>query len=194
MVIIMNVFDFDNTIYDGESSFDFFKFCVRRKPSLIRYMPKTLFMMLKYKTGIVSKDRVMEFCSEMLAVLAENIGELDRCLSEFWRLSETKLKPELLGMLSADTAIISASPDFLLLGIKHKLNGSALITTQTDLNTMKISSLCYGENKVKEYKRRFGDKPLVNYYTDNMNDIPMISLAETAWLVKGSKIERIKIH
>ena len=35
----MNVYDFDNTIYDGESTFDLFLFYLKKKPSLIRLMP-----------------------------------------------------------------------------------------------------------------------------------------------------------
>ena len=34
----MNVYDFDNTIYDGESVFDFYHYSVRKQPKLIRYL------------------------------------------------------------------------------------------------------------------------------------------------------------
>ncbi|MGM9937385.1 MAG: HAD-IB family phosphatase [Candidatus Ornithomonoglobus sp.] len=190
----MNVFDFDNTIYDGESSFDFFKFCMRKKPSLARYMPRTMAMLMKYKTGMVSKREVMEFCAMMLRVLADNIGDLDRSLDQFWQKNGRKLKPVILEMLTASDAVISASPSFLFNGIKDRLNGARLITTEINLDTMEIESLCYGENKVKEYKKHFGSEPLVNYYTDNMNDMPMIRLAQNAWLVKGNDIKRIKIQ
>lgn len=190
----MNVFDFDNTIYDGESSFDFFKFCMKKKPSLARYMPRTMAMLMKYKTGMVGKQEVMEFCAMMLKVLAANIGDLDRSLEGFWKKNSGKLKPVILGMLTPSDAVISASPSFLFNGIKDRLNGARLITTEINLDTMEIENLCYGENKVKEYKKHFGDEPPVNYYTDNMNDMPMIKLAQKAWLVKGNEIERIKMH
>ena len=35
----MNVYDFDKTIYDGDASLDFWKFSVKRKPSLALYLP-----------------------------------------------------------------------------------------------------------------------------------------------------------
>ena len=36
------VYDFDKTIYDGDSSFDFMKFLIKKKKSLIIYTPKML--------------------------------------------------------------------------------------------------------------------------------------------------------
>lgn len=35
----MRVFDFDNTIYDGESVIDFYLFSLRRNPKVARYVP-----------------------------------------------------------------------------------------------------------------------------------------------------------
>jgi len=46
----MKVFDFDNTIYNGESIFDFALFVIWRKKSLLRYFPIGLKMLFFYKT------------------------------------------------------------------------------------------------------------------------------------------------
>ena len=35
----MNVYDFDNTIYDGESAVDFFMFCLGKDIKLIKLLP-----------------------------------------------------------------------------------------------------------------------------------------------------------
>ena len=79
----MNVFDFDNTIYDGECSLDFFKYCIKRKPSLAKYLPRTASMALRYKTGKVSKEEVAEFGALMIGVLASNADKLNEALSDF---------------------------------------------------------------------------------------------------------------
>ena len=42
----MNVYDFDNTLYKGESSYDFFFFCLKRKPKMIKYIPVVLKLIL----------------------------------------------------------------------------------------------------------------------------------------------------
>ena len=44
----MNVYDFDNTIYDGESVFDFYLYSVRRQPKLIRYLFVVVKAFFKY--------------------------------------------------------------------------------------------------------------------------------------------------
>ena len=47
----MRVFDFDNTIYDGESVIDFYLFSLRRNPKVARYVPVVLYHLLRYKLG-----------------------------------------------------------------------------------------------------------------------------------------------
>ena len=184
----MDVFDFDNTIYDGESSFDFFKFCMRKKPSLVKHMPKIAAMLLKYKTGTVDKSEVARFCGEMLVVLAKNADELNDALDKFWAVNRDKLKPFMLSLLKEGDVIISASPSFMFESIKQYLNGADIIATEVDLTSMKIKTLCYGENKVLEFKKKYPSIIPDNYYTDNLNDTPMLELAPNAWLVKGEKI------
>lgn len=38
-----NIYDFDKTIYDGDSTVDFFLFCLKREPILILFCFKVLF-------------------------------------------------------------------------------------------------------------------------------------------------------
>ena len=45
----MNVYDFDNTIYDGESILDFFFFYLKKTPYLVKYIPKVFYALYKYK-------------------------------------------------------------------------------------------------------------------------------------------------
>lgn len=184
----MNVFDFDNTIYDGESSLDFFKFCIRYKPSLARHLPRTLKMAVKYKRGIVDKDEVMKFCGDMLCVLAQNVTNLDIMLEKFWEKNIGKLKPQIMNIIHDEDVIISASPSFIFDKIRDKFKGAAIISTEIDMNNMQIVRLCYGENKVSEFRKLYpGIKP-DNFYTDNINDMPMMSLSKKTWLVQGEKI------
>lgn len=184
----MNVFDFDNTIYDGESSLDFFKFCVKHKPSLTRHLPRVISMAVKYKRGKVPKGEVMEFCADMLVILAENIKSLDVMLEKFWKKNIYKLKPEIMNIIHNGDVIISASPSFIFDKIRDKFNGAEIISTEIDMEHMKIVKLCYGENKVEEFKRHYHGIIPENFYTDNINDMPMISFAEKSWIVKGTKI------
>lgn len=189
----MNVFDFDNTIYEGESAVDFFKYCVKRKPSLSRYLPKIGAMALKYKRGKVDKQEVLQFAVFMLGILSENMKDLDDALCGFWKKNSCRLKPDIIKLIEPGDVILSASPSFIFSKIENMLGGAKIISTQVDLEDMKILFLCYGENKVARFKECCPGTVPENYYTDNFNDMPMISFSKRAWLVRGSDITEIKV-
>ena len=73
--------------------------------------------------------------------------------------------------------------------IKDKLNVKEIISTK--INNRKIEFLCLGENKVKIFKELYPNKKINNFYTDSMNDLPLMKLSNNVYLVKGNKIEKI---
>ena len=71
----MNVYDFDNTIYDGESVLDLFFFYVKKDPYLIRYIPKVFYALAKYKAGKLTveapDDKFEAIMDEAVAIAAK---------------------------------------------------------------------------------------------------------------------------
>lgn len=55
-----NLYDFDKTIYDGDSSVDFFLYTLAKKWSLIKYIPKDFLAIIKYKSKKISKEEMKE--------------------------------------------------------------------------------------------------------------------------------------
>ena len=55
----MNVFDFDNTIYDGESVIDFFLYYCKKDKSLLKYIPAVTKAMIKYKKGSITVEEAI---------------------------------------------------------------------------------------------------------------------------------------
>ena len=94
----MTVYDFDNTIYDGESTFDYFLFCLRR------------------------------------------------------------------------------------LGLKNAVCSSA------DLAAGKITRLCFRENKPELFAALFPNQTVEAFYTDSLNDRPMMLYAEKCYSVRREKV------
>lgn len=185
----MKVFDFDNTLYDGESSLDFFMYCLKRKKSLVKYMPSVLYNLLRYKLGRVGIETVYEFCDKMMGVFFDNRANADILLKEFGEKYCRKLKPELLKLVSEEDAVISASPEFLLDVFKDKIKAKTFICTKTE--DAHITFLCYGKNKVKAFNEYFKGKEIEEFYTDSINDEPMMRAAKKAYFVKGTEITRI---
>lgn len=184
----MKVFDFDNTIYDGESSLDFFLFCLKRKKSLIRYMPETIIKVAKYKAGKITMDEVYAFCSKMLKVFLKNSDGIEKIVSQFWSENSKKLKQEILALLDNDSIIISASPRFLFDGIADKTGVQNIVCTEIDKKTQEIKFLCYGKNKVTVFDTLYPNAVIDEFYTDSVNDMPMIKKAKKAYMVKGTVI------
>lgn len=56
----MNVYDFDNTIYDGDSSIDFYIFCLKRHPSILALFPHQVWGAVLYRLGKITKVRFKE--------------------------------------------------------------------------------------------------------------------------------------
>ena len=56
----MNVYDFDGTIYRGDSTIDFYFFCLRKHPFIIRRFPSQMIGFIKYKLHRKSKKELKE--------------------------------------------------------------------------------------------------------------------------------------
>lgn len=187
----MKVFDFDNTIYDGECSLDFFMYCIKKKKSLIKYLPIVAAKAIKYKNGIVSSSEVIELGELMLKVFFDNCENLEDIVNDFWAKHIYKLKPKILDLISSEDAIISASPSFLFEDIKSQLKTSNILCTQIDIKNKKLLFLCYSENKVKAFKEKFGESSIDEFYTDNINDAPLMSISKKIYIVNKNKITDI---
>ncbi len=186
----MKIFDFDNTVYDGESCFDFFMFCLKRKKSLCVHLPSVVFNLIRYKFGKIGIEAVYSFCDRMMNVFFENSAYADELLDEFWEVNRKKLKPQILDMIEHGDAIISAAPRFLLEKIAPQLKAKTLICTETEAD--KVTFLCYGKNKVKAFNEHFSEREIDEFYTDSINDAPMMLKAKKAYMVKGTEIVPIK--
>ena len=56
----MNVYDFDGTVYRGDSTVDFYLFCLRTHPLVIRFLPIQIKGFVLYKTGRITKTAFKE--------------------------------------------------------------------------------------------------------------------------------------
>ena len=187
----MNVYDFDNTIYDGESCFDLFKFYIKKDPSLLRYTPIVMKGFSLYQKG-ADFNAIVE---KLSPILEKKLRELDyeNEPREFWDAHMHKIKPFYKEIQREDDLIITASPDFHIAEIAKRLGIKNYLTTVVDAQNGKILFPCIRSNKIIAFKKQYGDKEIENFYTDSPeNDAPLIALAKHAFVVKGMKIEQIK--
>ena len=188
----MRVFDFDNTIYKGESSFDFAMFVVKRKKTLIRYIPAFLKMLFLYKRCKMDIETFTKQLEKYATPFFKNLDIIQELVDEFWTENIGKLYPEMLKKITKEDIIITSSPDFLLNEIKDVLNTNQILTTELDLKKKKIKFLNFQENKVKALKENYPKKKIKELYTDSYNDKPLMDLAENVYLVKNGICNKIK--
>lgn len=188
----MNVYDFDNTIYDGETVIDFYFFCLKKKPSLIKYIPMMTFMLAKYKLGKISVDELEKKASKYARRILLSVDSTKKAITEFWDKNEHKIKEFYKKNKRDDDIIISASCGFILREICNRLGIKNLICSEIDINTGEIKQVCFRTNKPIILKKLYPNISVDNFYTDSLNDAPMIELSHNAFLVKKNKITKIK--
>lgn len=194
----MNIYDFDKTIYDGDSTLDFYKYSIKKRPYILFRIIKAIIYMVKYKLNIIEKEKAKECFYKFL----KDIPDIDKEIIEFWDINNKKIKKWYLNQIQDTDIIISASPEFILkpiitrLGIKEKNLLSSIVDKKTGKYTGKN---CYGEEKINRLKEYFkinniSENVIIeNAYTDSLSDKPLLNIAKKGYLVKGNKlIEYIK--
>ena len=188
----MNVFDFDNTIYDGESIIDFFLYYCKKDITLLKYIPTVINALIKYKKGSITvEEAISRYGKTVTDYYVKNIGLGDEFVT-FWDNNMHKIKPFYKKIQSDDDLIISCSPEISLKIICERLGIKKFIGTVIDDKTGEITRLCFRENKLKAFFREYPDTEIENFYTDSLNDQPLIDIGKNAYLVKGKKITKIK--
>ena len=147
----MNVYDFDNTIYNGDSSIDFYLFNLKKNIKLIKYLPKQIKSFILYKIKKIKKEQL----KETFFVFLNDIN-IEKRVEEFWNVKEKNIKKWYLMQKKENDVIISASPEFLLKPICKKLKLHNLICSKLNINTLKIQgNNCKGIEKVKRFNKKF---------------------------------------
>ena len=85
----MIVYDFDKTIYDGDSSIDFYLYCLKKNPRIICLLPKQVIYFILYKLKIKTK---IEFKACFFSFV-KYVKNVDLTVNEFWVKNIQKIKP-----------------------------------------------------------------------------------------------------
>ena len=183
----MNAYDFDKTIYDGDSTADFYLFCLKRHKQIIfKCSPSLLGATLRFYAA--KKGTKTQFKEVMYRFL--RYCDCKRDVHDFWEKNRKKIKRFYLEQKRPDDVIISASPVFLLRPICSELGIGTLIASNVDPETGIYSGEnCHGEEKVRRFREIFGENAVVDeFYSDSHSDEPMAKTARKAFLVKGESL------
>ena len=180
----MNAYDFDKTIYNGDSTVDFYIFCIKNQPSLLRYLPCQLLGFIKYILGLSDKTAMKELFYRFL----RGIDEVDLYVNRFWESHFHKIAPWYAEKKSGSDVIISASPEFLLKPACARLGVAALSASRVDKKTGLYSGKnCRAEEKLVRFRELFGEAEIDEFYSDSFSDAPLAGISRKSYIVKGDR-------
>ena len=195
----LSVYDFDKTIYNGETLNDFYRFYLIKKPWKIYTVIFQLWYFLLYVLKIINLEKLKENFLRFLN--GENTGELKKLIREFWKKKESKInlwvKDEILKNKKETEILvaISASPTFLIIDRLRLMGFDVVIGTDflfesTKFHSHITSKNCKNYEKVRRLDKWAEDNniqyDIVNFYSDSIADKPLFDLSENKyWIKKG---------
>lgn len=182
-----NGYDFDKTIYKGDSTLDFYFWCMTRHPKCLLALPKAIYYFFLYRVGRIDKTSYKEAFYRFLWYLPS----VEEILNAFIPHCLPKISNWYCQQKSPDDVIISASPEFLVGAICKEIGISKVLASKVDCKTGQYEGKnCHGAEKVKRFQDAFPSIQLATFYSDSTSDLPMAELAEEAYLVCGEQIKK----
>lgn len=186
----MRAFDFDNTIYKGESVFHFYLFSIKYNFSVIKYIPIVLYNLVKYKLGKTTMEDLQQAVKKYANDYLNSFDNKEKMIIDFWDAHIKNIKSWY--QPREDDIIITASFNLIMDELCKRMGVKTCICSVVNPDTLAVEYLNFRDNKSKTFLRLYKNSRIDEFYTDNMVDKPMIDIAERAFLVKGNKIKRIK--
>ncbi len=179
----MNVYDFDKTIYNGDSTVDFYKYCVKNKPSILFCFP--IFTAIGFLLGFVPKLRFKEKFYRFLTKLSD----VDASVESFWDKNISNIKQWYKDRQRDDDLIISASPEFLLRPAMSRLGIGHMMASVVDKHTGRYTGEnCHGEEKVRRFYESYGEFKIDEFYSDSLSDTPLADISKEPYIIIGEAV------
>ena len=185
----MNIYDFDGTIYNGDSCRDIVKYGILKHPILtLKALKKADELNAQYEQGLVPFEKVKE---EMLSFIFK-IKNYPKFINSFVASHMKNIKPWYNSRKTNNDVIVSASYELWLNVFARNLGIKYVIGTKTDIDGKIYGKNCKGSEKVNRIKQIFPNAPIACCYSDSSVDIPLLELGTTAYVVEGNKLNPYK--
>ncbi len=183
---VLRLFDFDNTIYDGNATMDFFKYSLKKHKTRIIFFPIVFLYYMLFQHRLISIETAIEVAYKYLVCKRT----FDRDIEMFWDENYSKIKPFYNSIHSNNDLIISASLDIILEPFMNKY-GVEIIASRFDKEEGRFfGQACIGiEKRNRLYLA--GIHEFDEFYTDSYIDTPIIQMANAAYLVTGDTVTRV---
>lgn len=193
------IFDIDFTLTNKETLIEFYKFMIKKKPSLIVHMPRSLFAGILYIFKVYNLKRAKEAFISFIDSVEEK--ELESIIKEFYEKVLSKIlyedSMEMIKKLKKNGCkiiLISASSEFYLKEFYNIKEVDKIIGTRYEFGNKKtrgriIGANCKGEEKVIRLKEFIEEEKLkVDFkesfmFSDSLSDAPLFKLVGHPYLI-----------
>lgn len=177
----MNVYDFDETIFTGDSEDRFFEFMFSKK-GFRHYKINFKFYDMLFKMKLITKTKSREGQYKFL----KKIDNLDETLEAYWDEVEKYMKPWYNDVKRDDDVIASGTPGFLLVPILKRLGITGLVATEMDPKTGKIDGdFAVHQYKLVNFKKKYSLDSIDKFYSDAYTDRFVAQYAKEAYVIHG---------
>lgn len=175
----MNVYDFDETLFTGDTEDYFFEYMFQ-KPGFFLYRLNFKLFDVLWRIKIVSKTKAREHQYSFL----RKVDNLDAVLKDYWDIHEKHLKPWYNKVKQPSDVIASGTPRFLMEPILKRMGLTNLVATEMDPRTGKIDGdFAVDAFKVDNYRKLFPLDEIDAFYSDAYSDRFLAAYAKTAYIV-----------
>lgn len=182
----MNVYDFDKTIYRGDSTMRFIFHLLRRQPALLIRVPAFSVNALMFITG---KRKKQDFKERMFRSFFGHARNIEGELELFWEKDMCRVFKWYREKQQPGDVVISASPVDIVRPCCEKLGIKYIMGSPVDMRTGVYSGPnCHGEEKIVRFNAAFPGAEIDEFYSDSHSDDPMARIAKKSFMVKGETL------
>ena len=181
---MVNVYDFDGTIFVNNSLFRFWKYCFKKKPWIIICCPLQLinFAIIAMR---LTDDKSLFYS------FVRFFPDIKKTVSDFWDENEHDVCEWYINQKESSDIVISASPEFLISEICNRLGINCIASLVCEKTGKCLGNDCKGEEKVIRLRECFPDIKAGKGYGDSKSDRPLLEFAEEGFFVKNNSRDSV---
>jgi HAD superfamily phosphoserine phosphatase-like hydrolase len=181
----MNIYDFDGTIYDGDSTKDIIKYGFKKHPFMVlKCLKRARRANADFGLGLGTFEQVKE---ELLAFIFK-MKNYPKFINDFVESHMKKIKPLYKSRHTDNDVIVTASYDLWVNLFARKIGVRNVIATRVDAGGKILGINCKGDEKLRRIKEALPNIPIENAYTDSQSDEVLLINAQNGFIIEGNKV------
>ena len=181
----MNIYDFDGTIYDGDSMKDIMSYGFKRHPFMVMKCKKNARRAnADFGLGLGTYEQVMEAKLAWIFKL-ENYPKF---INDFVDSHMNKIKPLYKSRHTDNDVIVTSSYDLWVNQFARRIGVRNVIATRVDTSGKIMGIICKGDEKLRRVREALPNVPIENACVDSQSDEVLLINAANGFVIEGNKV------